>query len=77
MCERTDIHTLGLWLCLGWKAQDNEFVVSLEGGREGGRLGRDGGREVGEGGREGGMTITHIPIGMFNSNSMTPQGQQT
>ena len=43
-------------------------------GREGGR------RDVGEGGREregreegreGGMTV--IPIGMFNSNPMTPQ----
>ena len=40
-------------LCLAGK--DNEFVVSLEGGREGGReVGRDGGREVGrDGGREG------------------------
>ena len=36
-----------LWLCLGWK--DNECVVSLEGGREGGDGWREGGRE--EGGR--------------------------
>ena len=55
------------------------------GGREGGREGGWGGMEVGEvgeggrdGGREGGgMTVTHILIGMFNSNSMTSQGQQT
>ena len=48
--------------------KDNECVVSLEGGREGGEgrggegEGREGGREVGgreEGGR-GGMTVIHI-----------------
>ena len=44
-----------LGLCLGWK-KDNEFVLSLEGGREGrggegrGGEGRQGGREGGRGG---------------------------
>ena len=37
----------------------------MEGGREGG--------EGGWGGREGGMTVIHIIIGMFNSNTMTSQ----
>ena len=61
--------------------------MSLEGGREGrGREGGEGGegrregrekvwggREGGEGGRERGMTVIHILIDMFNSNTMTPQ----
>ena len=67
--------------------KDNEFVVSLEGGREGGmggegrggegrgEEGREGGREGGRGrDGEGGMTVIHILIlGIFNSNPMTPQ----
>ena len=55
--------------------------MSLDGGREGGRVGgwegregcwggREGGWEGGRG-REGGMTVIHIIIGMFNSNPMT------
>ena len=34
--------------------------------------GRGGEREGGEGG-EGGMTVIHIVIGMFTSNTMIPQ----
>ena len=53
----------------------------MEGGREGGREGREGGweggmeagRQGGRAGGEGGMTVIHILIGMFNSNSMIPQ----
>ena len=56
---------LKLGLCLAGK--DNEFVVSLEGGREGGREGErreggEGGREVGErgeGGRDDGCTYSN------------------
>ena len=44
----------------------------MEGGREGGEVGR-GGREGREGGREGGMTVIHILIDMFNSNPVIPQ----
>ena len=65
LCELV-LKSSELGLCLGWKG--NEFVVSLEGGREGGRGGEgrggDGegrggegeerrGRERGGGGREG------------------------
>ena len=57
--------------------------MSLEGGWEGGKEGREGGRlgegEGGKGGREGGeareggMTVIHILIGMFNCTPMAPQ----
>ena len=46
--------------------KDNEFVVSLEGGREGGREGREVGERKGGsegargGGGRGGMTVIHI-----------------
>ena len=60
----------------GWGREGGEGTWGRAGGwgREGGEGGR---RREGSGGegerREGGMTVTHILIGMFNSNPMIPQ----